>query len=292
MEDQYMEEAERKILEDAAKAARVAADEAHEAAANATEDDDADALQATADDLETKAQDAQAAFDAAVAAPEGEEGDEEDIDFEKELAEIEGGGKQPPVTPAPAPAGEPKTELEKAKRALHFNAKRLKELGGDPAEVLGTPITPVTPAAPVTPVTPPAENLIENLAEMEAAKYARTDAERKVIMHHYRTSIRASGNVVTDIQNAYMIAHKGRIQRSFDEIRRSAGVRPMVATPAGRRPKVESVKTPELSKSEQGIMRQRGFKQNADGTWESKGYIMKYDAKAKGFVTTRKASRK
>lgn len=277
-----MTKEERKVLEDAAQAARTKADAAHEAAANASEEE-AEALQAAADSAENEAQDAQKAVDAAVVTPaEGEEGDEEeegDIDFEKELAVIENGGKPPAAAPK-----EPKTELEKAKRALHFNAKRFKELGGDPSEVLGTP-----PVPPV--VVPPADNTFatkEDLAEQEAGKYARTDAERKVVMHHYRTSIKQSGNIVTDIQNAYLIAHKGKIVRSFEEIRRGANVRPMIATPPGRKQPAGAQKSPELSRPEQSIMRARGFAMKPDGSWESKRYVMKYDPVKKDWITAKK----
>lgn len=277
-----MTKEEKKQLEEAAKAAREKADQAHEAAANAT-DDEADALQQAANTAEAEAQAAQEASDTAIVAPEGEEDEEdEDIDFEKELAAIENGG----TPPAPAaPPGKPKSELEKAERALHFNAKRLKELGGDPSKILGTPPTP-----PVA--TPPADGpsfaTKEDIAEQEAAKYARTDAERKVIMHRYRTGIIKTGNVVEDIQNAYLLAHKGRIVRSFEEIRRGAAVRPMAATLPGRKTPASAAKPPELSRNEQSIMRSRGFKNNPDGSWESKRYTMRYDASKKAWVTDRK----
>lgn len=277
-----MTKEEKKQLEDAAKAAREKADQAHEAVAAAS-DEEADALQQAADIAEAEAQAAQEAFDNAVVAPEGEEDEEEeDIDFEKELAAIENGGT-PPAPPATPPA-KSRSELEKAERALHFNAKRFKELGGDPSKVLGAP--------PAPPPPPPADSSFatkEDLAEQEAAKYARTDAERKVIMHRYRTGIIKTGNVVEDIQNAYLLAHKGRIVRSFDEIRRGAAVRPMVATPPGRKPPAGPAKAPELSRADQGIMKSRGFVKNQDGSWESKRYKMTYDPAKKAFVTVKKS---
>lgn len=279
-----MTQEEKKQLEDAAKVARESADKAHEAAANAT-DEEADALQQAADTAEAEAQAAQQAFDAAVVTPEGEEDEEdENIDFEKELAAIENGGT-PPAPPA-TPPGKPRSELEKAERALHFNAKRLKELGGDPTKILGIPPTP--PPSETPPAGSPSFATKEDLAEQEAAKYARTDAERKVIMHRYRTGIIKTGNVVEDVQNAYLLAHKGRIVRSFEEIRRGAVVRPMTPTLPGRKPPASANKAPELSKADQSIMRSRGFKQNPDGTWESKRYKMSYDTNTKAFVTVKK----
>lgn len=284
-----MTEEEKKGLEDAAKAARETADQAHDAAAQADGADEA--LNKAAETAEEVAQDAQAAVDAAVVetpepeapAPEAPENGDTDIDFEKELEAI--GGK--PATKQ----GKPLTEAEKAERALFFNAKRFRELGGDPSKVLEKVAPIEAPAAPVAPapVADPQYATKDDLAEAEASKYARSEAERKVIIHHYKHSIQRSGNIIADIENAYMIAHKGRITRSWDEIRRAGNSRPMQGAGPGRKPAAAPAKAPELQTSERAIMQRRGFKLQQDGSWESKRYRMHFDKDRKGWITTKKA---
>lgn len=289
-----MSEEERKQKEDAAQAARRDADEAHEAAAQADGVDEA--LNKAADEAEDAAQQAQADLDAAdpapaTPAPAGEEvppAGAQDIDFEKELEVL--GGDTPPAPPAPA-----KSELEKAERALFFNAQRLRELGGDPTKVVGAPPTPPAPPAdaPPAPLTPPAYVTQEDLAKRdlvsEIRKLSRSEAERKVTEWHAEHSIQRSGDPVKDAENAYLIAHKGRITRSFEEIRRAGGSRPMPGAAPGRRPAAGPTKAPVLEPSEQAVMKRRGFKPQPDGSWEGKRYRMHYDQGKKAWVTERKS---
>lgn len=280
-----MDEEEKKRLEDAATAARAAADQAHEAAAEADGADDA--LNRAAESAEDLAQEAQAAADAAVVTPpepgtpDAPAGDDPDIDFEKELEGLE----------PKAPAGEKPAELSKAERALFFNAQRVKELGGDPSKVLA----PVAPPAPTpVPEAPPGpeyvtrDDLTRRDLESEIRKLSRTEAERKVTAWHAEHSIKQTGDPVKDAENAYLIAHKGRITRSFEEIRRAGYSRPMPGAAPGRRPTPTPAKAPELQAAEKGIMERRGFKMLVDGSWESKRYRMHYDTTRKGWVTEKK----
>lgn len=279
-----MTQEEKKALEDAAAAARAKADQAHDAAAQADGADEG--LNKAAEDAEDAALDAQAAVDAAVveepAAPEAdapeEPGDGADIDFEKELQEL--GGKGPSAKKSP--------ELEKAERALFFTKKRVKELGGDPDKVAVQPVVPAPVAAPAPEGPKPEYITKDDLAETEVAKYARTEAERKVIMHHYRHSIQRSGNVISDIENAYMIAHKGRITRSFEEIRRATFSRPMGGGAPGRKPPAQPNKAPALSASDMTVMKRRGFVMQPDGSFEAKRYRVRYDKERRAWVTEKK----
>lgn len=282
-----MNEEEKKQLEDAAKVAREAADKAHEAAAQADGADEA--LNSAADAAEDAAQEAQAAFDAAVVTPEEEpvvpepeEEDDKDIDFEKELEAL--GGEQPPREP-----GKKLTELQKAERALFFQTKKVKELGGDPTKVIKSdvPIEPVLPAPESAFVTK--DDLARRDLESEIRKLSRTEAEFKVTLWHSENTIRPTGDPVQDAQNAYLIAHKGRITRSFDEIRRASTVRPMHGAGPGRKPPLTPAKAPELQSSERAIMQRRGFSMQPDGSWESKRYRMRYDTAHKSWVTEKKA---
>ena len=198
-----MNEEERKQKEEALKELIRAADSAHAAAAEDPEDDD---LKKAAETAEEAVTNARKELDGAPPAEDEDEEEEEEgevIDFEKELAELPPGGE---------PAS--RSELEKAERALHFNAKRVTELGGDPSKIV----------QPKGPVIPPAEDdgkfvtkddLYTRDLKSEIAKLGKTEAERRVILWRAQNSIRPSGDPVEDAQNAYMIAHKGKISRSF-----------------------------------------------------------------------------
>lgn len=287
-----MDPEEKKRLEDAARAAREAADQAHEAAAAAAGADDA--LNSAAETAEDAAQEAQTALDAAVPAPVESEVpatpvvEDTDIDFEKELEAL---------APGQAPAAQPdkRPELEKAEKALFFNAKRVKELGGDPGKVLAPVAAPPQPPAAPTPDAPetpaPAYVTEESLNKRDLAaeirKLSRTEAEYKVTAWHAENSIKASGDPVKDAENAYLIAHKGRITRSFEEIRRAGFSRPAPGAPPGRRAPVVA-KAPELQPAEKVVMQRRGFALQPDGSWESKRYHMRFDTAKKGWVTEKK----
>lgn len=273
-----MTKEEKQKLEEAAKVARTAADAAHQKAADALGADDA--LNNAAEELEQKALDAQAESDAAVVEenPKDEHDDEEDIDFKKELEQIQPAPLQP----------ETKSELERARTALFFTAKRVKDLGGDPTEVVKPAPQPVQreehQQSYVT-----KDDLDERDLVSEIRKLARTEEEFQVILHHSKESIKKTGNPVKDAENAYLIAHKGKIKRSFDELRRAEFSRPPTA-PAGpghKRPADTKVVVPVLSPADQAIFRNRGFKPEADGTWTGRKHILRFD-KVQGWVTEKR----
>jgi len=267
-----MTQEEKKQLEDKAQALRTTADQAHQAAADAPGDE---ALQEAADKAEEAAGQAQAEADAATVDPapkpkvEGEEEeDEEDIDFEEELKNL-----QPPAPPAP----DSKKELEKAEKSLFFNAQQVKKLGGDPSKVLAG-------EAPIAPKPVEGAEFVsrEDFVETEFAKIAKSEAERKVLMHHYKYSIQKTGNLAADMENAYILANKGKIQRSFSEIRRGALARPAPGSPPGRRaPAAQAV--PALTADEQNTLKRRGYKQQPDGSWKGKRYIQRF-VQDKGWI--------
>lgn len=281
---------EKQRLVEEAQAKREAADKAHEAAAAEGADD---ATKDAADVAEEAATKAQADADAAevegeqpaeeVPVPEGEEEVHKDIDFEEELRALEGGD------PAPIRETPPKkelTELEKAEKALHFNAERVKKLGGDPSKIVPNLVPPPTPSMedekPVTHA-----DLYKRDVATEFRKVCRTEAEFKVLMWHLEHSIRSSGDALTDAQNAYFIAHKGKITRSFDEIRRAGFSRPMPGAHPGRKAPI-TAKVPTMSAADQNVLKRRGFVQKADGSWEGRKYIMRYSAEKKTWISEKK----
>jgi len=264
-----MNEEERKAKEEEVKKLREAADAAHKAAQDSDGTDEA--LNKAAEDSEEAVAVAQKELDEAPPVGDEEEEEGEVIDFEKELAGL--GGEQPAQ----------KTELEKAERSLHFNAERVRELGGDPTKI----VKPKEVPAPEEGQFVTRDDLHQRDLRGEVGRLAKTEAEAKVILWHAEHSIKQTGDPAKDAENAYMIAHKGKIQRSFSEIRRASYVREAPAGGPGRRPAMQPAGAPALSAQEQSILKRRGFSLQADGTWQSKRYILRYEPK-KGFIQQRK----
>ena len=142
------------------------------------------------------------------AEPEKPEG-EQDIDFDKELQDLEGSG-----APATPPSGKtPEEEKRQAEFALASTAKRLKELGGDPASVIGA-----TPPAPASVDTSKFVTK-DDLAQQEANRLARTAGEAKVIMWYVR-------NKGLSVQDAHLLANKGRLTNAVSEMARTKSAVP------------------------------------------------------------------
>lgn len=167
----------------------------------------------------------------------------EDIDFNKELEALEQKQEQPTG------------ELEKAEKSLFFNARRVKELGGDPAKIIKP-----EQSNEVTNV----EALIDSkLNEEKARSLAKNDAEFKVIMWYVR-------NKGLSIQEAHILANKGRIERFASEIQRSNVTKSKGSGP-GRR--VEANTVPSRTQEEVNILSRRGLKFNPQTkTYQGKIY--------------------
>ena len=127
--------------------------------------------------------------------PEESEGEtedkpkEEDDDHKKNLEKLEGKGK---------------SELEKAERALYFTAQRLKELGGDPKNILGD--KPKKEDSPDT--------LIEKkFAERDARAMTKSESEYNLVMWYVN-------NKNLSVEDAYVVANKGKLQREIIEAKR------------------------------------------------------------------------
>lgn len=282
-------EEQKKQKEDAAKAAREKADVAHQAVAD---DPNNEAKRKEAEDAEDLAAGLQAEADAIVIpAPDPKDedkdtDDDKDIDFEDELRDLEGGGKTPPADPPPQ-----RTDREKAERALHFQSERVRELGGDP-EAIVKGKKPNDPPPPPAPKAEPQDmsNYVtkDDVAAQRATAMSRSDAEKKVILWHYKHTIQKTGDVDKDIENAYLIANKGKITRSISEIRRAADARQAPPSGSGRSPKAPLTQTPALSAGDQATLRRRGYTPRPDGTWEARRYTVRYDHTKKGWITEKK----
>ncbi len=95
--------------------------------------------------------------------------------------------------------------------------------------------------------------------------------EMKVLMWHYNNSIVRSGNIEDDIENAYLLAHKGRLKQTFSEIKRADQNKPKKGAGESSGQKVKTLKVLEIPKDQHEILRRRGFKLNAEtGEWEGK----------------------
>jgi hypothetical protein len=178
-----------------------------------------------------------------------EEETEEDIDYKKELETLE--KEKPPQ----------RSEADKAKRALHFNAERAKELGLDPAEILG--------------IKPKVEGEVDidsqmdrKFAERDARQMATSDDEFKLIMWYM-------DNRALSLEEAHLLANKGRIKRAISEGKR-ANVR--FANPSGTERRVTQTTVPTRSPEEQAILTRRGMTFNPKTkTYQGKFYEEYWD---------------
>ena len=139
---------------------------------------------------------------------------DQDPDFDKELADLEANGGQP--APAPAKPGKtPEQELEQAKFTAKSVAKRIRELGGDPAAAIADESAPPAPA----PIDTSRFVTHDDLAAQEARKLARSEGEYKVIMWHVK-------NKGLSVEDAHLLANKSRIKTTLSEITRTKSAVP------------------------------------------------------------------
>ena len=184
-----------------------------------------------------------------------EETKEKDIDFKKELEKVQ------PQT---------KSELEKAQKALHFNAQRLVELGGDPAEVLKLKRETKKDNADVD-----VKSVIQReFIERDVRAMSKNEDHFKLMMHYV-------DDKKLSAEDAYVLSMKGQILRSITEIKR-AGVQYAKPDTGGR--KVDTVEVPERSHEEVAILERRGMRFNPKTkTYQGKFYEEYYDSTEKAW---------
>lgn len=221
-----------------------------------------------------------------------EDGDGE-IDFDKELETLEQ-GKDARRTP-----------LEKAQFSLKKTFDQVKEQGGDPYKALGIP-RPKEDAGDESgdgdghpkqnkdgSITVSPEQLNQMVAaavadqvgsvrsEFGAAevksrieKLTKSDSEAKVVQFHFDNTIKPSGDIDSDVENAYMIAHKGRIKRTFQEVARAAGSKDGTTDGAGAGQKDAADAEPTgVSDADRKYAESRGLKWDATANNGKGGFV-------------------
>lgn len=188
-------------------------------------------------------------------ATDDESDEPKDIDYEAELKTLQ----------EKEIKKEKPTELEKAKKALYFNAERLKELGGDPEEILGKPKK-----------KEPEETgdidakLERKFVERDVRSVVSSEAEYNLVMHYVDKGL--------TIEDAHLLANKGKIKRAVDEAKR--GNVSFGKVDNGTRIVTEVV--PQRSAVEQQLLQRRGLAYNPKTkTWQGKFTEEYYDRDSK-----------
>lgn len=214
------------------------------------------------EDIEKKEEqpieDIEGAPEAKETSPESQE-EVKDIDFEKELENL-------------AKEEQPRDELAKALHArqktakdLSFLDKRIKDLGGTVEE-------PTIVEKPDTSRFVTVDDLKLLQAEGEVSKYAKSDAEKKVILWYVK-------NKGLSVEDAYLIANKGRILRSQSELKRAEGATPSSASFGGQKEKKPIA--PDRSPEDQAVLTRRNLSFDPKtGTWKGKYSEEYYDQEA------------
>lgn len=184
-----------------------------------------------------------------VVTPPQKEGEEQEVDFDKELSDLESGGAQ---EPAPAPAAKrgktPVEELAQAGYSFKSTAKRIRELGGDPNKMLGEEGGADAPA----PIDTSKFVTKEDLAVEAARKLARTEGELKVIMWWVR-------NKGMSVEDAHLLANKGRARKAISEITRTRDAEPSKGGGGPGSPAPTDPEVPELPEIDKQRLAQSGM---------------------------------
>lgn len=173
-----------------------------------------------------------------------------------------------------------KGELERAQKRIIDLKKENKELKREPSN----PEVPVFDEEEIT------QRIDETVAErvkreLEGFKVASSKSaaevavgqltsnkdEQDLILHHYEHSVRLTGDLREDLDNAQALANKRRIQAQNDELKRAMSSKEGVSKPqgAGQKPPPPN-KAPELPVETVKFLKQQGAKINKDGKWEFK----------------------
>lgn len=220
---------------------------------------------------------------------EVEEAPAQNIDFSKERENLEKGGKPE------------RTELEKAMFTYKSVHNKIKELGGDPSAVLNEEAEAPKPAeappeggepryATVEDVAKINESIITTQAEAIAASLAKSDDERYVIMHHFHNSIKRTGDLRRDVENAHLIANRGRVATANAERERKETAVPPKPESAGQAPRKED--RPKISRELAARLRSRGLNWNPKTRrYEGKHTYVAFNPQTKAWDDTGKLNK-
>ena len=180
-----------------------------------------------------------------------------DIDYEAELEKA-----KEKDTPKEKP-----DEREKARKALFFNAERAKELGIDPAEVLG-----IKPKVEKKDETDIDSKLERKFTERDVRGVTNSEAEYNLVMFYVDKGL--------SIEDAHLLANKGKIKRAVDEAKRGNVIFGKVDN--GTRIVTEIV--PQRSPEQVAILARRGLKFNPKTkTYQGKYTEEYYDRESKSW---------
>ena len=172
--------------------------------------------------------------------------------------------------------GKGRTELEKATYTARQVLNRIKELGGDPNTVL-----------PQKETLQPEFVTKEDFAENYARTLARSEDELKVVMWHYRFGIQRTGNIHEDIENAHLLANKGKLKKVYSEMQRAQDAKPPIGGGSGQKVPAKSI--PEMPKDQVQILKKRGFSLNPkNGRWEAKFTAYRFDRTTDSWISEKK----
>lgn len=157
----------------------------------------------------------------------------------------------------------PKTEAEKAAFSLKMTAKRLRELGQDPNEILGASPAPAGESEDDAPVT---VGMLKQREREQAQKTAldladaeiTNEHERELAKHHLANTIRPSGNPREDLRAALAIVNSVKNAQLVDVAQNGAGNRPTPAAAGGSAPGRQD-KPFEPTPEEQTMMTMKGL---------------------------------
>lgn len=196
-----------------------------------------------------------------------EKGDDEP-DFDGELTELQ---KQQDNRRSP---------LEKAQFSLRKVLEQVTELGGDPYKILG-----VEPPKEGKDKKEDGEKVTMSNEEMQAeikrqvdeeigkvrnefgqaeidsrvSKLVKSESEGKVVKFHLENTLRSSGNIDTDVENAYILANKARFKKTFEELVRKADSKDSTTKGEGAGEKDGEVQEPNVSTKEREYAKKRGL---------------------------------
>jgi hypothetical protein len=119
---------------------------------------------------------------------------------------------------------EPRSEAEKAAFALKKNAERAKELGIDPADVLGIKPQLSDDEAPMTVALYKQLEREKNVqtAETMADEQIADTKELELVKYHLTNTIKPSGSAVEDLRNARRIVNSIKNTQILEETARAA----------------------------------------------------------------------
>lgn len=124
----------------------------------------------------------------------------------------------------------PKSEIEKAKDNLFFNAKRAKELGIDPAEILGFKSKEDEEVdEDDTPVT---VGMLRKIQQENASKTAlqladeiSNEAERELVKYHLQNTIKSTGIPTEDLKLSRALVNSVKNSQIIEETTRATPVK-------------------------------------------------------------------